>query len=178
MRPPDITQSPSQAPSSIGTGVLGRDHPLVRVTETLHAAFTQWCTVLAIGIGGGIAYLDGSPWARAVTLAAGAALLVLTISLASLRARRRDCAIDLILEDREDLPIAAVQRERERLRSARTRRALARRFEEMINLVTHPYRVQLPNARPLYHVRVVAQATPELRQIARLLAAGGGRSRA
>ena len=53
----------------------------------------------------------------------GGGLLVLGLLLAAHLQQERDCAIDLVLEGREVLRIAAIQRQRHRLLSERTLRA-------------------------------------------------------
>jgi hypothetical protein len=75
----------------------------------------------------------------------------------------------MILDGHENMPISVVQSERSRLMSLRTRRGLAANFEEMIELSTHPQKLQPRGARPLYHVTVVAAVTAELTEIVRLL---------
>jgi hypothetical protein len=92
-------------------------------------------------------------------------LAILAVVAASLRQRRRDHAIEVILEGREDVQIAVVQRERGRLRSTRTRRALARSFTEMVNQAAHPQKLQMRGSRPLYHLAVVALVTSELLEL-------------
>jgi hypothetical protein len=160
MTPPDFTQSPTSATRSIGVAALGRDHPLVQAMETLHTAIRQWCVVVAVVIGGGIAFLEGHKWAVPLTLAGAAVLVLVSMIVIAARGRTRDRAIDLILDGRDDLPIAAVQRERRRFESARTRQALARRFEDMLELIAHPHRARTWATRPLYHLRVVARGDP------------------
>jgi hypothetical protein len=149
--------------------VLGPDHPLVCATEALDGVIKQWVVVAALLGGSVLAYLGGRAWAGALALGAGVVLVILTLVGASVRQRKRDCAIDLILEGREIVGIPAVRRERERLLSARTRRVLARRFEEMVELTTRPQRLQIRGSRPLYHVSVVAEAIAELREVVGLL---------
>jgi hypothetical protein len=96
-------------------------------------------------------------------------LAILTIVVLSLRQRRRDLAIDLIIDGRENITIPAVRHEYERLTSKRTRQALTRTFEGIIEDATRPPRLQLRGGQPLYHRTVVARASPELQSIAGLL---------
>jgi hypothetical protein len=169
MTPPDSTQSPSPAPTSTGVTALGRDHPLARATDTLRIAVRQWCVVAAMVIGAGIASLEGHTWGLPLTLAAGATLLLVSTIVIAAHGRRRDRAIDLILDGHDSLPIGVVQHERRRLESTRTRAALARRFEDIVELSAHPHLARTWASRPLYHLRVVVRATPELIEIVRLL---------
>src|SRR5262249_25072018 len=107
--------------------------------------------------------------AAPLTLSAGAALVFVTALVVSVRQRRRDHAIDLILDGHESLPIAVVAEQCSRLASTRTRRALACRYVEMVDLATHHHRPLPAGAVPLYHLPVVVKATAELLEIVRLL---------
>ena len=64
----------------------------------------------------------GVAWATAVAAGAVIVLVGLAIAAAAFAQRRRDRALDLIIEGRESVLVAAVQRERQRLDAARTRR--------------------------------------------------------
>jgi hypothetical protein len=101
-------------------------------------------------------------------------LAILTVMLVSLRQRRRDLAVDLILQGRDNVPISAVRHECERLTSGRTRHALARAFEGITDDATRPPTLQPRGSRPLYHRAVVAPASPELQAIVRLLKMNAG----
>jgi hypothetical protein len=148
-----------------GIGILGPEHPLVRAIDACHIAMRQCTIVVAVLCGSGIAYLEGRGWAAPVAIAAAITVAILAVVAVSLRQRMSDRAIDVILEGREDVGIAVVQRERERLRSARTQLALARSFMEMVNQATHPQKLQMRGSRPLYHLAVVAPATSELLEL-------------
>jgi hypothetical protein len=63
---------------------------------------------------------------------AAGVLLVLTLLLAAYRQRECDCAIELVLDGRERIPIAAVARQRRRLLSDRTRQGLASSLEDKL----------------------------------------------
>jgi hypothetical protein len=106
-----------------------------------------------------------------LALSASVVFVVLTILAAAFRQREHDRAIDVILDGYEEIPIAAVRRQRRRLLSDRTRRTLARNFEHMIHQASAP-QIQMRGARPLFHLRVVAKVSPDLYEVVRLLRTG------
>ena len=63
-------------------------------------------------------------------------LAALTVLLLILKQRVSDRAIDLIAEGRETLPIAAVERHRQRLLAQRSRKTLAKTLETMVGRAT------------------------------------------
>jgi hypothetical protein len=144
-------------------------HPLARAIDARHTVAKQITSVAAILMGSGIAWLEGRHWARPVAVAAAVTISILIPAAACLRERMRDAAIDVILEGHEQLPISAVQRQRSRLRSARTRRGLARSFREIVEEASQPRKLQMRGARPLYHLPVVARVSTELVELVRLL---------
>src|SRR6516162_11465354 len=128
--PPPVAAPARPASDARDGSILGPEHPLVRAIDECHIVMRQCTIVVAVLCGSGIAYLDGHRWAAPVAVAAAITLAILAVVAVSLRQRRRDHAIDVILEGREDVRIDVVQRERGRLRSARNRRALARSYTE------------------------------------------------
>jgi hypothetical protein len=168
-RLPSIAARPDPAAPPDDTAILGRGHPLVRVVDAVQVAIRQWTVAAVILLGSGVALVDGRTWGAPLAVAAAIVLAILTIVVLSLRQRRRDLAIDLIIDGREDIPIPAVRHEYERLTSKRTRQALTRTFEGIVEDVTRPPRLQLRGSQPLYHRTVVARASPELQSIAGLL---------
>jgi hypothetical protein len=111
---------------------LGPDHPMVKAVEAVGYTGRQWVHVAAVLTGGAIARLEGQAWALSLTCAAATVLAVLSVLLGAHHQRQRRCAIALILDGGESVAIGAVQRERRRLRSDRTRHALARSFERIL----------------------------------------------
>ena len=75
----------------------------------------QWVHVAAVLTGSVIARIEGREWAGPLAGSAASVLLILTVLVAAHKQRERDCAIELVLEGRETVPIAAVQRQRRRL---------------------------------------------------------------
>ena len=96
-------------------------------------------------------------------------LSILTLLIAGFRQCKHDHAIDLILKGYQNVPIAAIQDQRRRLLSTRTR-ALASpaSFEEMIDQVQNWPTLQ-PGGTPLFHPRTVAGAIEDLLAVARAL---------
>jgi hypothetical protein len=105
---------------------------LVRAIEAVRYTGRQWVHVAAVLTGSGIAGAEGDRWALPVMCSAGSVLVVLTLLLGARRQRERDCAIGLILDGRERVRIAAVERQRRRLLADRTRRGLAASLEDKV----------------------------------------------
>ncbi len=129
----------------------------------------QGVNVAAVLAGSVIALIEGRSWASPLALSAAGVLLVLGVLLAAHLQRERDRAIELILEGREGVPVAAVQRQRRRLSSKRTRLGLARSFEDILQEASTRRRVQFRPLSPLFEPRVVRAVTNELRGVIGLL---------
>jgi hypothetical protein len=165
-RPPPPAAARARPASDARRGsVLGPEHPLIRAIDGCHIVERQCTIVVAVLCGSGIASVEGRGWAEPLAVAAAITLAVLAVVAVSLRQCRRDHVIDVILEGREDVGLAVVQRERARLQSARTRRALARGFAEMVDQATHPQKLQMRGARPLYHLAIVVRVASELLEL-------------
>ena len=143
---------------------MHRGHPLVRAAEAVGYTGRQCVYVAAVLIGSVIALIEGRPWAAALAGSAAAGLLVLGLLLAAHLQQERDCAIDLVLEGRERLRITAIQRQRHRLLSERTRYALASRLEDVLEQASAGHRFRLI-APPLFEPRIVRAAANELRDV-------------
>jgi hypothetical protein len=111
---------------------LGPDHPIVQATEAVRYTGRQWLHVAAVLTGGAIARLEGHAWALSLTCAAATVLAILSVLLGAHHRCERDCAIAVILDGGERVAIGAVQRERRRLLSDRTRHGLARTIERIL----------------------------------------------
>ena len=132
------------AASAAGYGVgLRPDHPLLRATEAVHYTGRQWVDVAAVLTGSVIAWIEGREWAGPLAGSATIVLLILTVLVAVHKQRERDCAIELVLEGRERVPIAAVQRQRRRLLSDQTRNGLAGNLEDLIRQAASRSRRQM-----------------------------------
>ena len=149
--------------------VLRSDHPLLRATEAVHYTGRQWVHVAAVLTGSVIARIEGREWAGPLVDTAAIVLLILTVLVAAHKQRERDCAIELVMEGRETVPIAAVQRQRRRLLADQTRNGLAGDLEDLIRQSARPSRFQL-RVMPLpFDPTVLTMAAGELRDVIRLL---------
>jgi hypothetical protein len=148
--------------------VLPAGHPLARAMESFRCTVRQWADVAAILAGSLLAGVQGARWAGPLAGSAAAVLAVLSVVLAARMQNRRDRAVDVILDGREDLPIALVQRERRRLLSTRTRARLARGLQEAVGGAVKPPR-SLRSLPPLCAPRVVSPLVDELLEISMLL---------
>lgn len=155
-------------PQSV-VGLLGPAHPLIRATEAVAVGAKQWLACAAVLAGAIIARLENHPWATALALSAGIVLLTVTILVAALVQRLRDRATELIAEGRETLPIAIVQRQRQRLLTRRRRRILAGTLDMMVRQATTPPKIRTIGARPLFDPRTIANVSAELRGVIGLL---------
>jgi hypothetical protein len=189
MRPPDLTRSQTSSRRRVGIVrhgwlsprplgertvrsagiVLGRSHRLTRGIDAVGCARKQWLTCAALVAGAVIARIEGDAWPGVVALSGGLVLLTLTVVVLALRQRVRDEAMHLIAEGHEALPIAVVQRQRQRLLSPRTRDTLARTLEMMLRQALRPPRIMTRGARPLFSVRVIASVAPDLRALISVL---------
>lgn len=146
-------------------GDLRRDHPLAHASEAVRCTGQQWSHVAALLVGSVIARAQGGRWASGLMVSAGGVLVVWSVLLLVRLQARRDCVLDAILEGDEDLPVAAVQRERGRLVSARNRVGLARSLEDLAREATAPRTGRARLVPTLFEPRVVAQVTDELTEL-------------
>src|ERR1700745_1493377 len=148
--------------------VLPAGHPLARAMESFRCTGRQWADVAAILAGSLLARAQGARWAWSLAASAAAVLAALSIVLAARVQNRRDRAVEVILDGREELPLAPVQRERRRLVSRRTRTRLARSLQEVVGETAKPRRCLRP-LPPLCEPRVVSPLVAELLEISVLL---------
>ena len=114
--------------------------------------------------------IAGVPWATPSAVSAVIVLPGLGVAAAALTQRRRDHALGLILEGWDDIPLTAVQHERQRLSSERTQDQLASTIDRMVAHALNPPDA-VHGARPLYTITVVASVADDLHRISRLLRA-------
>jgi hypothetical protein len=153
-------------------GLLGPAHPLVRVLNQMTVRVEQSVVVLTAMLAGGVGLAAGV--SQALALIAGAAVVqgALMGSLAILVSDRRAHVRDLIIDGRDSLPLAVVQRERRRLLTPGHRLALARSLDELRHEAEHP--VLRPSwSPPLYAPRVLRTVAPQLAEASRLLRPDG-----
>lgn len=132
------------------SAVLGRDHPLTRAVDSLEVLARQSLAVAAVLIGSVIEVIEHVRTAFALAASAGLVLVILTIRTAICTTAKRDHAVDLILQGREGLPIAAVQRQRRRLGRSRTRYQLALAVQAIIRGVARLEKLLTDGTSPLY----------------------------
>jgi hypothetical protein len=149
-------------------------HPLTRLSRASAAVAHQIRTVMLVLAAAGAATALGVAWAPAFDAGAALTLAGLGAVALALRVRARWEARELIARGEEHLPLAAVKRERARLLSERTRRAIAASLERAVAEVTAPHR---PLAPPVFHARVISAAADDLRRTAAELRAGAASAR-
>jgi hypothetical protein len=170
---PDRSCLSREAPPPAET-VLGPSHPLVETIETLAEARRQ---ILAVGV---ILLTSLAPasvgirWAQTATLSAGAMLCVMAGVVLESRRRLRRHALKLILEGRENIPVAAVEEQRRRLLDGRHRTMLATSFETLADDSVSPG--SWPSASA-FHRATVAAVADELREVGSLLRSRPSRAR-
>jgi hypothetical protein len=120
------------------SAVFGPDHSLTRAVDGLESVGRQSRVVAAVLVGSVIDVIQGVAWAAAAALSAVIVLFGLAIVAGVFAQRRRDRALDLIIEGHETVPVAAVQRARERLHAARAQRRLARAIDGMVDQALNP----------------------------------------
>lgn len=152
---------------------LRSDHPLLSATEAVHYTGRQWVDVAAVLTGSVIGRIEGREWAGPLAGSAAIVLLILTVVVAAHKQRERDCAIELVLEGRETVPIAAVQRQRRRLLSEQTRNGLAGNLEDLIRQAANRSRLQMRVAPLPFDPKVLMMALGELRDVIGLLRTEG-----
>ena len=115
------------------------------------------------------ARIANATWSWPLIGAAAIVLVGLLIILAAVRQRVRDEAINLLLTGYENAPIAAVQNERRRLVSRRTRRALGMNYMTIARQAGPGAGLVVASARPLFQRRIVRGVIEELVAIGRAL---------
>jgi hypothetical protein len=150
--------------------LLGASHPLAVLLHRWENAVEQALGVAALQAAGGALMCGGAPFGRSLALVATVVQIALGWRLALLGMARRDLCLELIIEGRGGVPLAAVEHERRRLDPCRRAR-LARSIEELVELADRwPTRPAEP--RPLFDSRLVRQVAPQLRETACLMRAG------
>jgi hypothetical protein len=147
------------------SSLLGPEHPLARADSRLRLLRAQLAVTAILGIVClAASRVLGAP---ALHLAIGAAALagVLLGAVLMARASLRERALELIANGREELPLPAVESERNRLSDRRYRRRLARTLD-VISAEPQPREWWFPIAADR---EAVHGARVELAEIARLL---------
>jgi hypothetical protein len=163
--------------SSSPRDVLGSEHPFTRANDTLSVLLRQASAVGLVLLGSVAGLIFGVGHAVSLFLGSSIVLLVLAALAGEQWDRRRFAARQLVLDGRETLPLAPIQRERRRLLEARTRHYVARSFERVLQHVTRRPAPAPASVRPLFDVGTVAAVTDDLREIVKLLHTGVARAR-
>jgi hypothetical protein len=156
--------------------LLGDTHPLVRTLGQLEVLRTQTVVLSALLASSVVALLDGVAGAVTFVVAAAFVLLVLACRAAILTDRMHERALDVVIGGGGDVPIEAVRRQRARLLEPRHRRRLAASLDEMCHEALQPI-APWARVRPIFDVRVVAEAAPALSTVARQLRSDNARLR-
>ena len=145
--------------------LLGPEHPLARADSRLRTLRAQLAVTVALGFVSLVASLLLGATALHLALGAGAVSTVLAGAVTMARASVRERALELIESGREELPLPAVESERDRLSDRRYRRRLARTLD-VISAEPGPREWWAPIAA---NREAVHAARAELSEIARLL---------
>jgi hypothetical protein len=145
--------------------LLGSDHELVRALRRSGLTVERSLVVTGLMCMSATAWLEGLAGALAVLVAAAAVQVALGCELALTVQRCRECARDLVIDGRGDLPIEAVQREWRRLEGGACREGLAAWVDAVRDVAAHP--AWWPGAvRPLFRPSVVAAVDSDLAELA------------
>ena len=168
-RPSGLAARSGSAPPRAASAVLGSDHPLARATESLESVIRQLLAVAAVLVGSIIDLIAGRAWA--VTLAASATIVLMGLAaiVAACKQSQRERALRLILDGRESVPVAAVQRQRQRLLDPRTRASLARNLADMIDQSSTRPGLSACRICPLFDRAVIRAVADDLRAVIQLL---------
>jgi hypothetical protein len=109
--------------------LLGPEHPLARAESRLRTLRAQLAVTVALGVASLLASLVLGSYALHLALGSAALSAVLAGAALMARASLRERALELIANGREELPLPAVESERERLSDRRYRRRLARTLD-------------------------------------------------
>jgi hypothetical protein len=148
--------------------LLGADQHLVRLLDRAAVVRRQLALTSLALASGAVGVASGATWAAALLLAASLVELVLIVLSAALASSTQDAARELLIDGWGELPLRALDRERQRLGDPRTPAKLARALDRIVDTAAAWPRIQR-NARPVFDVRVVRATAPLLTEIAALL---------
>lgn len=158
------------ADGSVAAVMLGADHPLVAVLHAKQRADEGLVAVACVQLVDVVLLFSGVPFALPLALASALVQTAVAMRLAAIGAHRRDVCRALIIEGRERLPLAAVEREVRRFGARRRGARIARSIEELADLGDRR-RAQAGPGPPVWDVRVLEAVAPQLHEIAGLLKA-------
>jgi hypothetical protein len=146
--------------------MLGRDHPLARAESQERTLRAQFAVTVVFGAAAAVLAPLLGPAALRLSLGATVVAAVFAAAAFAAHLRLRDRAFELIISGREDLPVAAVESERSRLRDRRYRRKIAR----TLDVITVQHEARRDWWSPIAgHHGAVSASRNELREIATLL---------
>lgn len=157
------------AHKSSASELLGAEHPLTRALRRRAVRVEQSLVVIVVLAASTLALLDGLARALAFAVAAAVVTVALACGAAMASWSVRDRVLELIVDGRGDLPLAAVIRERRRLLDRARRERMAASLDALLDEAQRPARS--PRSRPIFDVRIVAAVAPELASVARGLRA-------
>jgi hypothetical protein len=169
-RAPHLAGRARPASGALAAQLLGPDHPVVQASDLLQRITRQSLVVAAVLAGAIAAFIAGRAWAWTLILGAGIVLSILALLAAGFQQCNRDHAIDLILNGCQNFPIEAIQDQRQRLLSARTRLRLARSLMQTVEELSQRARCQGRGSAAIFHPRTVADAIDDLLEVAHALA--------
>ena len=146
---------------------LGAVHPIVGLLASLQTSIEQMWVVAAVAVIGNALLLSERRSPIALLLGAGAAELIPIARWASRRAAVREACLELVSQGCRNVRFGVLDRVRCRLADPRHRATLARSITDLVEAAQR--RPTRPRALPIYSVRVVRSAAPELGAIAERL---------
>ena len=153
---------------SLAEDLLGRNDPLVRSLGRQAVALTQLYAVIALTAVCAVGFAAGAYGVIPVLVASTFATLGLAGRAALRVLDRRDSVRDLIIRGGADVPLAFVQRERNRLLDRRRREILAHCYESIGDEPGASGRVPC-RACVIVSLKLMAEVRPEMKLIAALL---------
>jgi hypothetical protein len=153
---------------SLAESLLGRDDALVRALDRQAVALAQLCAVISLTTLSAVGVAAGVRGVLPVLIASTLVTIGLGARAALRVLARRECVRDLIISGRADVPLTAVQRERDRLLDPRRRETLAHSYESIGDEPSASGRVPC-RACVIVSLNLVAKVRPELKLIAALL---------
>jgi hypothetical protein len=155
-------------PAANAESLLGRGHPLARVSDRRGSRQRQLVGVGVVLLCGVVVQLSGVGSAGSLITAAMVVEAALTCSLLLAVRDERRLARELIIAGRDTLPLPAVVSERRRLAEPTYRYRLARSLDRTRETAERPQWL-LRGSRPLFQLHVVAAVSPELTELAAAL---------
>ena len=165
--PPDQARGAGPAQGShAAAALLGDRHPLVATLARLETIALRMGVVAALHILGLSLWWMQAPAGASLVMGSGALALVLGCRMMWLLASRREVCLELIATGHEGLPLAAVDRERDRLANPKHQAHLARSIERLARPQTTR---RQPAAIPPLDARVMRSLAGQLEELARHL---------